>query len=233
MNAHPLDRAIWHALSTRQSAFALGGDKALRLVADIGPFAAARDDSPDSIKALGELLLSADDRVVLAQVGHSPLPAGTVADTVADAVQMIAERLNAPPKVDAKIERLEDRDADAMLRLATMTRPGPFKPRTHVLGAFWGVRERGRLIAMAGERFKLEGYTEVSAVCTHPDARGRGLGAALSWHVAASILARGEHPILHAYATNENAIRLYSRLGFVHRASVKITVLARGVAPNA
>jgi predicted GNAT family acetyltransferase len=233
MNAHPLDRAVWHALSTRQSAFALGGEKALRLVPDIGPFAAARDDSPDSLKALGELLLSADDRVILAQVGHSPLPAGTVADTVADAVQMVAERLHVPPKIEAKIERLGDADSDAMLRLATMTRPGPFRPRTHMLGAFWGVRENGRLIAMAGERLKLQGYTEVSAVCTHPDARGRGLGAALSWHVAASILERGELPILHAYATNENAIRLYSRLGFVHRNSVKITVLARGGAPNA
>jgi predicted GNAT family acetyltransferase len=233
MNAHPLDKVIWHALSTRQSAFALGGEMALRLVPDIGPFAAARDDSPDSLEALGELLLSADDRVILAQVGHSPLPAGTVADTVADAVQMVAERLNAPPTIDAKIQRLEDADSDAMLRLATMTRPGPFSPRTHVLGAFWGVRESGRLIAMAGERFKLDGFTEVSAVCTHPDARGRGLGAALSWHAAASILARGELPILHAYATNENAIRLYSRLGFVHRSSVKITVLMRCRAPNA
>jgi predicted GNAT family acetyltransferase len=233
MNAHPLDRAVWHALSTRQSAFALGGEMALRLVPDIGPFAATRDDSPDTLKALGELLMSDDDRVILAQVWHSPLPAGTVADSVADAVQMVAERLTAPPKVEAKIQRLEDADSDAMLRLATMTRPGPFRARSHVLGAFWGVRENGRLIAMAGERFRLNGYTEVSAVCTHPDARGRGLGAALSWHVAASILARGELPILHAYATNENAIRLYSRLGFVHRATVKVTVLARGGAPNA
>ena len=109
----------------------------------------------------------------------------------------------------------------------TLTRPGPFRRRSNILGDFWGVRENGRLIAMAGERFKLDGYTEVSAVCTHPVARGRGLGAALSCHVAASILDRGERPILHAFASNENAIRLYARHGFVHRSSVKITILKR------
>jgi predicted GNAT family acetyltransferase len=91
-------------------------------------------------------------------------------------------------------------------------------PRTPALGEFWGIKDAGVLVAMAGERMKHEGFTEVSGVCTHPHARGRGLGRALSAHVAARISARGDTPYLHAYASNTAAIELYRSLGFaIHR----------------
>lgn len=113
-----------------------------------------------------------------------------------------------------------------MLALATLTKPGPFLPRTHCLGEFWGVREDGRLLAMAGERMKLDGFTEVSGVCSHPDARAQGYAGLLSRHVAARVFARGETPFLHAYASNQGAIRLYERLGFVVRLQVTVTRLS-------
>jgi predicted GNAT family acetyltransferase len=114
-----------------------------------------------------------------------------------------------------------------MLALATLTKPGPFLPRTHELGQFWGVKENGRLIAMAGERMKLPGFTEVSGVCTHPDFRGRGLAGVLSRVVATHIMNRGETPFLHAYAANRPAISLYESLGFRLRCNVGVTVLTR------
>lgn len=110
---------------------------------------------------------------------------------------------------------------------ALLTRPGPFRARTHTLGRFIGVRENGRLIAMAGERLHLDGFREVSGVCTHPEARGRGLAEALSRAVAQRILDDGEIPFLHAYAINEPALAIYRKLGFTLRLTAQHCVWAR------
>jgi predicted GNAT family acetyltransferase len=126
------------------------------------------------------------------------------------------------------IERLTAADVPAMVALATLTRPGPFALRTPCLGEFWGIKEGGVLIAMAGERLKHQGHTEVSGVCTHPSARGRGLAKALSAHVAQRILDRGESPYLHAYAQNKPAIRLYESLGFRLRCEMHVAAIERG-----
>lgn len=114
-----------------------------------------------------------------------------------------------------------------MIALATVTKPGPFAARTHALGSFFGIKENGVLLAMAGERMKHDGYTEVSGVCTHPDARGRGFARSLSAHVARRIVERGETPYLHAYATNTAAIELYESLGFRLRREMHVASVAR------
>jgi predicted GNAT family acetyltransferase len=140
---------------------------------------------------------------------------------------MVAARpITASAGEDAILD-LDDDDAPEMLALATLTEPGPFLARTHAMGRFRGARLDGRLAAMAGERMRLPGYTEVSGVCTHPDFRGRGLARRLSQIVAAAIQARGETPFLHAWATNTAAIALYESLGFAHRCSVNVAVLKR------
>jgi predicted GNAT family acetyltransferase len=221
-----LDRPIWHALTTRQKHIAIGNDRARRFAPDIGLFAATPDDSDESQRALANLI-AGDDRVLLLQVGNPPLPPGISAELTADGVQMVADKLQ-PVTTTAHIERLTDDDAPEMLALATLTKPGPFFTRTHTLGTFWGVKHDGKLVAMAGERMKLTGYTEVSGVCTHPDARGKGYAAALSHKVASLIIERGETPFLHAYATNKPAIDLYKALGFTLRTMVSVTVFARG-----
>jgi predicted GNAT family acetyltransferase len=112
-----------------------------------------------------------------------------------------------------------------MFALARLTEPGPFFERTHQLGDFVGVRLEGRLVAMAGERLKLTGYTEVSAVCTHPEHRGSGYAAGLMSLVARKITERGEIPFLHAYDHNASAIALYQRLGYRRRRSVQVSFL--------
>ena len=224
MTTHPLDRPIWHALSTRVRHLAIGNERALRFAPDIGPLAAARDDSPESLQDLSDLIAE-HGSVVLLQVGDSPLPPRTVAELTAPGVQMVAHKLTPIEPADP-VQRLTDADAPEMLALATLTKPGPFKARTHQLGGFWGIRENGKLVAMAGERMKLDGFTEVSGVCTHPEVRGRGYAGLLSRTVATQILNRGETPMLHAYASNAAAIGLYEALGFKLRCHVTVTVLS-------
>ena len=221
---HSLDRPIWHALSTRLSHLAVGKGRALRFAPDIGPLAATCDDSPEALQDMADLIAE-HGTVVLLQVGESPQPPHTTVEATALGVQMVAHNV-APIEPAAPVERLTDADAPEMLALATLTKPGPFKSRTHELGGFWGIKENGKLVAMAGERMKLDGFTEVSSVCTHPDMRGRGYAGLLSRTVATQILHRGETPILHAYASNTAATNLYESLGFKLRCHVTVTVLS-------
>ena len=137
---------------------------------------------------------------------------------------MTAARIS-DPEQDASILSLNEADVADMRALAELTQPGPFYARTHTLGDFVGIRENGKLIAMAGERMRVPGFTEISAVCTHPEARGRGLAAKLMRVVAARIVARGEQLFLHVYPSNKGAIAVYQKLGFRHRTDVRLTVL--------
>jgi len=146
--------------------------------------------------------------------------------TTAPAVQMIADSVP-PSSPDDAIVPLGIADAEEMLTLATLTKPGPFSLRSLDLGRFWGVREGGRLVAMAGERMKQPGYTELSGVCTHPDHRGRGYARRLSLHVAARIIEDGDRPYLHAYASNAAAVALYEAIGFTLRCPMYVAALQK------
>lgn len=224
MTRHPLDRPVWSALTTRQRALSIGGDLARRYDPDIGPFAAVAVDDEEHLAALGRLVAD-HGPVALLQRGPIPRPPGTRPTLEADGVQLVLDRLARVPATVA-FESLDADDAPEMLALAKLAEPGPFGPRTHELGGFLGVKVDGRLVAMAGERMKPEGFTEVSGVCTHPDHRGRGYAAMLSTAIAERILARGETPFLHAFTTNTTAIALYERLGFRLRTAVEVLLLA-------
>ncbi len=224
MAAHILDRPVWNALTTRHAGLALGcRDMALRYPLDIEPFGATPSNTPEQLSALGELTPK-DTGVALVELYKIPSPAGLVAMIEEPVHQMVATRI-APPEADDGVLELGDADAAEMRALAELTQPGPFHARTHELGGFVGVRENGRLIAMTGERMRVPGFTEISAVCTHPDARGRGLAAKLMRIVAHRIVMRGEELFLHVYPHNKGAIAVYEKLGFRHRATVHLTVL--------
>jgi len=220
---HPLDRPIWSTLNSRQSALARGDSRALRFDPDYALFGAAADASPESTAALGRLNISPNG-MGLVEAGDMPLPPGATVRAQAACVQMIASALTAGGK-DLAFEPLGEADAVEMLALATLTVPGPFFEKTHRLGDFIGVKRDGRLIAMAGERMRPTGFTEVSGVCTHPDHRGEGYASALMRVVTSRILARGEQAFLHAYATNTATIALYESLGFRVRSGITYTVL--------
>lgn len=220
-----LDRPVWNALKTGWATLAEGDGTALRLLRDYGPFGAAIDGAAASLESLRALIPEGEE-LWLVEAGEAEIPPGATIGRTGLLTQMVAEAL-VPRPAPADMVELGEEDAVEMQALAQLTKPGPFGRLTHRLGGFVGVRRSGRLVAMAGERMRLDGYCEVSGVCTHPDHRGGGLAGALLSVVADRIRARGEVPFLHSYADNAGAIALYESLGFRERAHVHLTVLTR------
>ncbi|KQW86460.1 GNAT family N-acetyltransferase [Brevundimonas sp. Root1279] len=222
--AHPLDRPVWSALNGPLASLAIrreeGEGVAVRLDPDIGVFVAAADGSPDS-RALLTALSREYPGAGLVEPEGTPIEA-VLPDlpivSRAPCVQMTASALTQGQASDLDILTLGEADAEEMLALAALTKPGPFRKGTLRLGGFIGVRREGRLVAMAGERMKVDGFTELSGVCTHPDFRGQGLAGVLSRAVVSRILARGEQAFLHAYAEHAATVAFYESLGFTVRA---------------
>ncbi|HEV2901237.1 MAG TPA: GNAT family N-acetyltransferase [Pseudaminobacter sp.] len=223
--SHILDRPVWNALNTRHAALAQGNDLAKRYAPAIHPFAASRDESPESLRALAEIA-SPGETLIFLQAYEFVLPPGFTATATALGVQMIAER-HMPLIEDDRIEKLGEADAADMLELATLTKPGPFTLKAQALGDFWGIKENGRLIAMAGERLKQDVLSELSGVCVHPDFQGKGLGRLMTLYAAGKIFAKGEQPFLHTYASNSVAIGLYKSIGFRLRTPMNVAVIER------
>jgi predicted GNAT family acetyltransferase len=223
---HPLDRPVWASLTTHHAALAEGDTFARRFLRDVNLWAATRDDSPESHAALAELVKSGET-IFVADVAGIVVPPGFAKVKEAAGVQLLAPHGTTFEPARDDIQILTDADAPDMLALATLTEPGPFLPRTHMMGTFRGIHVDGRLAAMAGERLRFPGYTEVSGVCTHPDFRGRGYARSLSAAVAANIVARGDQAFLHAWKSNHAAISLYEGLGFEFRTEINIAVLKR------
>lgn len=223
---HPLDRPVWTTLVDRHADVAAGDDRARRYRPDVNILAAAADASAESAQALAALV-PPGAAIATVEPEPMPIPPSLVVAKRAMLVQMVADRPLPPDAIDHLV--LTDADAPDMLALATLTEPGPFVEQTHSLGRFVGVRADNRLIAMAGERMRAPGFAEVSAVCTHPDFRGRGYAGRLMRVVMAGMVAAGETPFLHSYADNRTAIALYEMLGFRIRRELIATFLTRPV----
>jgi ribosomal protein S18 acetylase RimI-like enzyme len=216
-----LNNPIWHALSTEQSYLAEVNHLAKRFPPDVSPFGAIETQSPAPYEALGKLLHG--DTIALCLGSKPTLPPDWTTRISVDAYQMTFEG-PVPRRPSHVMRQLTQDDVPEMLALTKLTDPGPFLPRTIDLGAYYGIHDSGSLVALAGERLHLTGFTEVSAVCTHPNFRGRGYGNVLISKVISGILDRGETPFLHV-KTDNPAIALYRKLGFQIRAQLHIAVI--------
>ena len=224
---HPLDYPIWTALTSRQQGLAQGGALAWRYPPAIAPFAATVDTSPQSFAAL-HALMSRSDMAVLFTPDPITAPAEFKVLLAETGEQMIGTPTESAIR-GVEIMTLGVDDVPDMMALTELTKPGPFTQRTHELGTFLGIRIEGQLVAMTGERMMPANYTEMTAVCVHPDHRGRGYAQALLAAVSRQILARGELPMLHAFSSNTSAIALYRRQGMEIRRRLWVTVLQRQV----
>ncbi|MFF4536832.1 GNAT family N-acetyltransferase [Streptomyces aureus] len=211
--SHVLDNPAWAALTGPHAHLAERVGRAARYPGDVSPFAALADpDDPRSWDDLAELV---GPGALTPVTGARTVPVGWGVEHAGEGVQLTATALRSEPAPEAV--RLGPADVPEILDLIAVTRPGPFLPRTVELGTYLGIREDGRLIALAGERLRPPGWTEISAVCTRPGHRGRGLATRLVRAVAAGIVERGDTPFLHAAADNTGAIRLYESIGFALR----------------
>jgi len=222
---HPLDRPIWTALTTSQGALAEGGALARRYPPDVGPFADIVDMSPESFAALGALMSGSQVAVLFTPDPVSPPDEFKI--LLADTGEQMLGTPTESPLQGVELVTLGAADVPAMIELTQLTKPGPFGTRTHEVGTFLGIRVDGRLVAMTGERMKPGQYTEMTAVCVHPDYRGRGYAQFLLGAVARQIVERGEIPFLHVFSNNSSAIALYKRQGMDIRRRLHVTALQK------
>ncbi len=232
---HPLDNIIWKALTTRQAEFAESFDQARRFVPEVSPLAAFREPAPEAYESLAGLVGTGEtvglflEAPYHAQPGWSFIAGAPMPEMVYEAGLRPAHSGGplSPHKQDQEILELGDADSRDMMALTALTKPGPFGKRTHELGTYLGIRLDGKLVAMTGERLKIPGYTEVSAVCTHPEHTGHGYARILMAEVMRRICSRGETPVLHVRGDNVRAIELYERLGFRQRVLLHFAVLRK------
>jgi ribosomal protein S18 acetylase RimI-like enzyme len=226
---HPLDNVIWRALTTRDAQFAESFEEARRFVREVGPLGAFREHGAQGFASLAGLVGSGG---TVGLFLDDPYESRDGWDFVAGAplLQMVADNgigSPAPANPGAELIELGPQDSLEMIELTALTKPGPFGSRTHELGTYLGIRTQGKLVAMAGERLKVPGHTEVSAVCTLPEHTGKGYAGILMAEVMRRIRERGETPFLHVRADNGRAIDIYKRLGFRERKLGHFAVLRK------
>jgi ribosomal protein S18 acetylase RimI-like enzyme len=221
--ADALDNPAYAALTTRQAGLAEIRGRVRRYPPDVAPFLAlppepTADDWLDAAELIGPHGLAG-------VVHDGAAPDGWSEARRFPVTQMIAADATGAPDPEAIV--LAAADVPEMLDLVAATAPGPFLERTIELGTYLGLRREGVLVAMAGERMHLDGWTEISAVCTLPAFRGQRFSSRLMSDLIARIRARDERPFLHVMTSNFSAIAVYEALGFSARRTATIAVLAR------
>lgn len=230
MQSHPLDNPIWNSLASRHAALALRHGEVARYPAAVAPFLGVAAAGADTAAAL-DALVQADDTVLL--VGVAPdVPSGWALTHLALLAQMVCDAPPAEVEGPAIIELTQRHRAD-ILALTALVYPHYFRPRTPELGRYFGIYDHAgdgvpRLAAMIGERMGMDGFTEISAVCTHPDCNGRGLARRLLAFLSRDVLAQGRTPFLHVSQENTRALQLYLRNGYRLRREIPFWSLRRG-----
>jgi len=224
VSANPLDNPVWHSLTTQHAALAITATGAAKYPPAVAPFAAV-GNSPDRAARQLTSLLGDGESVYL--VGVAPeQPPGWLLEPGKPCLQMICR--TPPAEVPGPpVTEMSEGQRDDMLALTALVFPGFFRPRTLEMGRYLGIYDCGRLAAMAGERLRLDGFQEISAVCTHPDYTGRRYAQRLVSLVSRSAFDRGFVPFLHVYHDNPRAIGVYRQLGFADRRNLPLWSLQK------
>jgi len=228
---HILDNPIWNALITGNKKFAYGSEQAVYIDREVGFFAGLKTNSEQNLDDL-HALVPVKSHVILFTPQELRIPAGWRIDLKKDLLQMVYQKQDPPVPEANELIPLQEKDIPAMLDLTGLTNPGPFLLRTIELGNYEGIFDGNDLVAMAGQRLQPEPYTEVSAVCTHPDHAGKGYAAKLVRSQISKITALSRIPFLHVYPDNTAACKLYEKLGFQTRKQMLVYMLEKEIRPS-
>lgn len=213
MTASELNNPVYNALLTGDATRSFGTDRVKFFDEEVSPFAGFHEDYQRGFDDLLELLPPARGILHATPRKMAP-PKGWRIAVEIEGLQFVFDEKRLPGETDISPVPLGYSHVEQMMELAALTKPGPFNRRTIDFGHYFGFFEQGTLVAMTGQRLHLSEYSEVSAVCTHPDFLGRGLAAALIIHQLHLIKSQGKQAFLHVRADNSRAIALYERLGF-------------------
>lgn len=220
-----LDNPAWWALNGAQQQFAKGNTFVKRYQRGILPFAAFDHRHPAAIDQLDEWLQPGE---VFFLIGFLPqIPVHWTILSELPCAQMINQSTVTPPAGNAHVTPLGASHKDEMYQLIQKVQPGYYEPDTHQLGNYFGILHQQQLVAIAGERMKLEELTEISAICTDPAFTGRQYAQHLIAHLSNTNLDAGKIPFLHVLESNERAIRLYEYMGFTRRRTISFWKLRR------
>lgn len=209
----PLKNPVWEALTSRQIHFNTGSNVLKYFHASVSPFVALRTWNKKDLKELiTNIPTGRSFSVMIAK--QIELPAEMEIVFTTPLYQMYCPQLKPVKSPKITFRNLQNTDVPQILELTEKTKPGPFYDRTIELGNYIGIFRKHKLVAMAGERLKLNGYTEVSAICTDPDWLGKGYASFLSSTVSEQIISEGNIPFLHVRTDNDRAIDVYKKLGF-------------------
>lgn len=209
-----LENPVYYALLTGDKHLSFGTEQVKYFNEEVSPYAGFSHDHVNGFAELYELLPTGR-RILYAKPATITTPKGWQLQHEIKGLQFVYKGSNTITGDFSNIVPLTDEHVPAMSELVKLTKPGPFGKRTIDFGYYHGIFDKGNLVAMTGQRLHPENYTELSAVCTHPDHLGKGYASALMQHQMQIILSHGQQPFLHVRDDNERAIAVYERLGFV------------------
>ncbi len=211
---HLLHNPVYYALLTGDRHLSFGTDHVKYFDEQVSPFAGFEHDYVKGFSDLYELFPSGR-KILYAIPSFITQPTGWLVQVEIKGLQFLYEGTKEINTEFNKVVLLTEIHTEQMVQLAKLTKPGPFGLRTIDFGSYFGIFEKEKLVAMTGQRLHVENYTEISAVCTHPDYTGKGYAYTLLQHQLKLILQQGQQPFLHVREDNHRAIELYQRLGFI------------------
>lgn len=221
-----LDNPVWEALSNRQSHFNRGSGVLKYFPSDVAPFIGLKHWDQKDLDELNDHI-PADRTFSVLIAKKVSLPPSFEIIFSTPLYQMYCPVLKPVIDTNINIRSLRDEDIPMMLELTAMTKPGPFYERTIDFGNYIGIFDNDNLVAMAGDRLSIDGYTEVSAICTHPEQLGKGYASYLITKAANRVIQEGDTPFLHVRADNLRAIEVYKKMGFQIRADIYFAIFRK------
>ena len=219
-----LDNPAWYSLKETHQSLSISSDEIKFYLPEICPFGGMT--SPEA-----NLSLFIHNHIPLSNsffvIGNKPQKtSGLSFEKELVCLQMVCSETIKMETTEDILE-LNEKHKGQLVQLVNMVQPGYFKEGTVKMGDYFGIFKNDTLVAVTGERMKMNGFTEISAVVTHPAFTGKGFAKQLIAHTVNKNFEQTIVPYLHVAETNSGAIQLYEKLGFVARRKISFWMMRR------